>query len=390
MNDPLKFEEKIRVLVVDDSAIMRRMILSTMMKDPQIEVVGTAANGILAIEAIKRSHPDILTLDVEMPEMDGLTALKEIRKTHPHLPIIMFSSLTQRGSKATMEALTNGASDYVGKPSSTGGIEESVRILEGTLIPKIKALCKRDPNAADKSGLPIKERGAARREANAMPIPEKITTLPSTSGAPPLKSVVVRPEGRTLYPVDALCIGVSTGGPAALMRVFELWHTPLTVPIFIVQHMPPKFTTLLAARLTEVGVMPVAEPYDGQEALPGHAYIAPGGFHMGLKRRGVKVFMHLNEDPPENSCRPAVDVLFRSAAQIYGQSLLAVVLTGMGYDGLLGAEEIVKSNGMVLAQDEATSTIWGMPGAVTEANLVEKVLPLDAIPDEILFRTQLK
>jgi len=390
MSDPLKFEEKIRVLVVDDSAIMRRLIMSTLMKHPEIEVVGTAANGLLAIEAIRRSNPDILTLDVEMPEMDGITALKEIRKTHPDLPIIMFSSLTQRGTKATMDALTYGASDYVGKPTAGSNIDESLRILENLLIPKIKALCKRDPRSENKTGLTIKERGAARREAQAMPIPERITTLPSASGAPPLKNVVVRPEGRSLYPVDALCIGVSTGGPAALMRVFELWRTPLSVPIFIVQHMPPKFTTLLAARLSEIGVMPVQEPYDGQEALPGQAYLAPGGFHMAVKRKGVKVFMHLNEDPPENSCRPAVDVLFRTAAQVYGQSLLAVVLTGMGYDGLLGAEEIVKSNGMVLAQDEATSTIWGMPGAVTEANLVEKVLPLDAIPDEILFRTQLK
>jgi two-component system chemotaxis response regulator CheB len=302
----------------------------------------------------------------------------------------MFSSLTQRGTKATMDALTYGASDYVGKPTSVENIEEAMRVLEDVLIPKIKALCTRNPESQNKGGLTIKERGAARREAQAMPTPEKITSLANPTGAPPLKSVVVRPEGRTLYPVDALCIGVSTGGPAALMRVFELWRTPLSVPIFIVQHMPPKFTTLLAARLTEVGVMPVQEPYDGQEALPGQAYLAPGGFHMALKRKGVKVFIHLNEDPPENSCRPAVDVLFRSAAKIYGQSLLAVVLTGMGYDGLLGAEEIVKSNGMVLAQDEATSTIWGMPGAIAEANLAEKIMPLDDIPDEILFRTQLK
>jgi two-component system chemotaxis response regulator CheB len=390
MSTPVKFEEKIRVLVVDDSAIMRRMIMSTLMKHPEIEVVGTAANGLLAIEAIQRSHPDILTLDVEMPVMDGITALKEIRKTHPHLPIIMFSSLTQRGTKATMDALTHGASDYVGKPTSVEHIDEAMQILEDVLIPKIKALCLRDSGSDTKVGLTIKERGVARREALAMPLPEKIISLPSPTGAPPLKSVVVRPEGRPLCPVDALCIGVSTGGPAALMRVFELWRTPLSVPIFIVQHMPPKFTTLLAARLTEVGVMPVQEPYDGQEALPGQAYLAPGGFHMALKRKGVKVFIHLNEDPPENSCRPAVDVLFRSAAKIYGQSLLAVVLTGMGYDGLLGAEEIVKSNGMVLAQDEETSTIWGMPGAIAEANLAEKIMPLDGIPDEILFRTQLK
>jgi two-component system, chemotaxis family, protein-glutamate methylesterase/glutaminase len=389
MSEPVKFEDKIRVLIVDDSAVMRRIIMSSLMKHPEIEVVGTAANGFLALEAIKRSQPDLVTLDVEMPEMDGITALQEIRKTHPNLPIIMFSSLTQRGAKATMDALTFGASDYVGKPTSSSDPQAAYRVLEEALIPKIKALCKPSGNS-NKQGLSIKERGAARREMLSMPTPEKITSLPTSPPPSPTESSIVRKEGRSLQPVDALCIGVSTGGPAALMRVFELWRTPLSVPIFIVQHMPPKFTTLLAARLTDVGVMPVQEPYDGQEALPGQAYLAPGGFHLVLKRKGVKVFMYLNEDPPENSCRPAVDVLFRSAAQVYGQSLLAVVLTGMGYDGLRGAEEIIKSNGMVLAQDEATSVIWGMPGAVAEANLVEKVLPLDAIPDEILFRTQLK
>lgn len=385
----MKFEDKIRVLIVDDSAVMRRIIMTSLMKHPEIEVVGTAANGLLAIESIERSNPDVVTLDVEMPEMDGITALREIRKLHPNLPIIMFSSLTQRGARATMDALTYGASDYVGKPQASSDPADAYKVLEESLIPKIKALCQGESGDA-KKGVSIKERGAARRESLAIPAPEKITSLPSSPFASPLNPQVVRPEGRPLYPVDALCIGVSTGGPAALMRVFELWKTPLLVPIFIVQHMPPKFTTLLAARLTEVGVMPVQEPYDGQEALAGHAYLAPGGYHLELRRKGTKVFMYLNEDPPENSCRPAVDVLFRSAAKVYGQSLLAVVLTGMGYDGLRGAEDIIRSNGAVLAQDEATSVIWGMPGAIAQANLAEKVLPLDAIPDEILFRTQLK
>jgi two-component system chemotaxis response regulator CheB len=389
MNEPIKFEDKIRVLIVDDSSVMRRIIMTSLMKHPEIQVVGTAANGLLAIEAIGRSTPDILTLDVEMPVMDGITALKEIRKTHPNLPIIMFSSLTQRGAKATMDALTFGASDYVGKPTSSSDPQEAYRILEETLIPKIKALCKSGTHSREK-GTSIKERGAARREMMAITVPEKIFSAASAPASPPEKVTVMRQEGRPLHPVDALCIGVSTGGPAALMRIFELWRTPLSVPIFIVQHMPPKFTTLLAARLTEIGSMPVQEPYEGQEALPGHAYLAPGGFHLVVKRKGMRVFMHLNEDPPENSCRPAVDVLFRSAAQVYGQSLLAVVLTGMGYDGLKGSEEIVQSNGVVFAQDEETSVIWGMPGAVAEANLAEKILPLEAIPDEILFRTQLK
>jgi two-component system chemotaxis response regulator CheB len=382
--------EKIRVLVVDDSAIMRRIIMASLMKHPEIEVVGTAANGRLAIEGIARFHPDILTMDMEMPEMDGITALKEIRKTHPLLPIIMFSTLTQRGASATMDALTHGASDYVGKPTGVESMAQAEQILENNLIPKIKALCSPNLDSKNPLGLTLKERGAARREAQGMPTFEKSALPISPSGAPLLKNGIVRKEGRPLSPVDALCIGVSTGGPAALMRIFELWRTPLSVPIFIVQHMPPKFTTLLATRLSEVGVIPVVEPYDGQEALPGHAYLAPGGFHLALKRQGVKVFMHLNEDPPENSCRPAVDVLFRSAAQIYGPALLAVVLTGMGYDGLLGAEEVIRSNGVVFAQDEASSTIWGMPRAVAEANLAEKILSLDAIPDEILFRTQFK
>jgi len=385
----MKVEDKIRVLIVDDSAVMRRIIMTSLMKHSDIEVVGTAANGLLAIEAIERSSPDIVTLDVEMPEMDGITALQEIRKIHPTLPIIMFSSLTQRGARATMDALTYGASDYVGKPQASSNPADAYKVLEESLIPKIKALCQRVSGDAKKA-LSIKERGAARREALSIPVPEKITALPSELVSSRSSAKVTIPGGRPLYPVDALCIGVSTGGPAALMKVFELWRTPLTVPIFIVQHMPPKFTTLLAARLTEVGVMPVQEPYDGQEAVAGHAYLAPGGYHLELRRKGTKVFMYLNEDPPENSCRPAVDVLFRSAAKVYGQSLLAVVLTGMGHDGLRGAEDIIRSNGVVLVQDEATSVIWGMPGAIAQADLAEKVLPLEAIPDEILFRTQLK
>ena len=385
----MKFEDKIRVLIVDDSAVMRRIIMTSLMKHPDIEVVGTAGNGLLAIESIKRLNPDIVTLDVEMPEMDGITALREIRKSHPNLPIVMFSSTTQRGASDTMDALTYGASDYVGKPQAASDPAEAYRVLEENLIPKIKALCQ-SATGEGKKTIPLKERGAARREALSMPAPEKITALPSAQTSSTINPKVVRQEGRPLYPVNARCIGVSTGGPAALMKIFELWRTPLPVPIFIVQHMPPKFTTLLAARLTEIGAMPVQEPYDGQEALVGQAYLAPGGYHLELRQKGTKVFMYLNEDPPENSCRPAVDVLFRSAAKVYGQSLLAVVLTGMGYDGLRGAEDIIRNNGVVLAQDEATSVIWGMPGAIAQADLAEKILPLEAIPDEILFRTNLK
>jgi two-component system chemotaxis response regulator CheB len=396
MTEEQKTTEIIRVLVVDDSAVMRRIIISALMKHPQIQIAGTAANGRLAIQAVARLKPDLVTLDIEMPEMDGIAALKEIRRTDPQLPIIMFSSLTQRGTTATMDALTNGASDYVGKPVSEESTAEAVRVLEETLIPKIKLLGLRgsrltgSANSIRSLGLPVKEHGLVRRESMSMPALERIAPVTAKVVTPPANHSVVRQEGRSLASVGALCIGVSTGGPAALLKVFESWRAPLTIPIFIVQHMPPKFTTMLASRLTEVGVMPVQEPYDGQEALVGQAYMAPGGFHLMLKRKGLKVFMHLTEDAPENSCRPAVDVLFRSAAQVYGRSLLAVVLTGMGSDGLLGAQEIVRSHGMVLAQDEATSVIWGMPGAIVAANLAEKVLPLQEIAGEIVFRTQFK
>ena len=204
------------------------------------------------------------------------------------------------------------------------------------------------------------------------------------------QQIFAKPSGLPSSRIEALCIGVSTGGPAALMELFEAWKSPLSVPIFIVQHMPPKFTELLASRLTSVGVIPVIEAQHGQEAFPGKAYIAPGGKHLELRKSGAKVLMILNEDPPENSCRPAVDVLFRSAAKIYGSHLLALVLTGMGYDGLKGAVDIVNANGRVLVQDEETSVIWGMPGAIANANLAEKILPLGDIPNEIIFRTQRK
>ncbi len=378
----MTIKKKIRVLIVDDSALMRRIIMTSLLKHDEIEVVGTAANGRLALEAIKKTTPDIITLDVEMPEMDGIETLKEIRKTNSTLPIIMFSTTTQRGSKTTIDALTHGASDYVTKPIDSNSFEEAYQVLENTLIPKIKALYSSVISAN------IKERGAARRERLAFPIPEKITFLDTKAYSS--ASNVNQIQNRPLYPIDAVCIGVSTGGPEALKHIFSSWRSPLPVPIFIVQHMLPKFITILASRLSDSSVIKVQEPYEGQEALPGLAYIAPGGFHMVLKRSGTKVFISLNEDPPENSCRPAVDVLFKSAAKVYGQSLLAVVLTGMGYDGLKGAQEIVNNNGTVIAQDEETSVIWGMPRAIIEARLAEKTLPIDQISDEILFRATLK
>lgn len=347
---------KSSILIVDDSAVVRRILSLALSKYPNFNIAGTAVNGLEAVEFIKEKKPDLVLLDVEMPIMDGITALKEIRKFNPHIPIIIFSSLTQKGAVTTIDALTNGASDYVAKPSNMTDIENAMQSIDQILIPKINSLLQR--NAINTA-------------------PPQFTKLPSAQAPFFLK------QTDPLKKIHAICIGVSTGGPSALNILFKSWQHPFTVPIFIVQHMPPKFTDLLAQRLSEIGVIPVAEPYDGEEAQPGKAYIAPGGMHMELTRNGARVFIKVHDGPLENSCRPSVDVLFRSAATAYGDNLLAVVLTGMGSDGMLGAAEIRNKHGYVIAQDENSSVVWGMPGAVVRANLAQKIVSLDLVPSEI-------
>jgi two-component system chemotaxis response regulator CheB len=378
--------DKVRVLIVDDSAVMRKIIASALQKEPSIEIAGYAANGFQAIEAIQTCNPDVVTLDIEMPEMDGLTALREIRKENKYLPIIMFSSLTHKGAQAAVMALTAGASDYVGKPANaTGGIDDAFKVLETELIPKIIGLAKRIKSRRAKEGLeapkPIPTATQKTAVAAKQSIPNKTPPFAASK-------IAKLNSGALAKPAEAVCIGVSTGGPEALMQVFGAFNSPLSVPIFIVQHMPADFTALLAARLSATGVMTVKEAEEGEIAEPGMVYIAPGGFHMTISRPGTKTIIHLNTEPPENSCRPAVDVLFRAAADVYGSSLLAVMLTGMGYDGLKGTETVKEKGGQVVAQDEATSVIWGMPGAVVQAGLADSVLPIDKITDEIIFRTR--
>lgn len=371
-------DPKIKVLIVDDSAVMRKIISSALLKEPSIEIVGYASNGIQAIDNVRTLNPDVVTLDIEMPEMDGLSALKEIRKENKRLPIVMFSTLTHKGAQAAVMALTAGASDYVGKPTtSAGSIEGAFKVLESELIPKIIGLAKRSR---------LRNAQVSQKPSSAQAVLIKknelgtINTVTSTKA--PNKLLVPN------KPISAVCIGVSTGGPMALMQVFSQIQNPLPVPIFIVQHMPPNFTNLLAARLCTAGVTTVKEAKEGDIAEPGNAYIAPGGFHMVLASMGPQVVMHLNTNPPENSCRPAVDVLFRSASDIYGGNLLSVVLTGMGYDGLKGCQYIKARGGQVIAQDEESSVVWGMPGAIAEHNLAEVLLPIDRIADEIIFRTR--
>lgn len=358
---------KIRVLIVDDAVVFRRVMANELACDVGLEVVGTAANGRIALARMAQVSPDVVILDVEMPEMDGLATLSELRKNYPRLPVIMFSALTERGAEATLDALARGATDYFTKPAETGGLDASLQVIREQLIPKIKALCAR-----------VRERTPMPNE------PGSAASLPtSVAGAAAVPTTRRQPG-----PVQVVAIGASTGGPNALAEIFRRLPGDFPVPIAIVQHMPPMFTRLLAERLSTEFALRVQEGNSGSILQPGHAWIAPGDHHMILVREGAQVRTRLHQEPPENSCRPAVDVLLRSVAQAFGPHSLTVILTGMGQDGLRGCEAVREAGGQILAQDEATSVVWGMPGCVARAGLADRVLPLSLIGDEILRRVQ--
>jgi two-component system, chemotaxis family, protein-glutamate methylesterase/glutaminase len=346
-----------RVLVVDDSTVIRRLLTDILSADPQIEVVGTAPNATVALAKIQQSMPDVVTLDVEMPDVNGLELLAQIRKLAPKVAVIMFSSLTQRAAATTLEALALGAADYVTKPSGTGSREASVEQVRTELLPKIRTLGRLpDPGALS---VPVSEGKLTR----------PLTTAPRRSGR-----------------VDVVAIGSSTGGPNALATLFQAIPANLPVPVLIVQHMPPVFTELLATRLAATCKPRFREAHEGDELSPGGVWIAPGDHHMRLVRNGKSVKVALDREPPENSCRPAVDVLFRSVAATFGAHSLAVVLTGMGQDGLRGCEALRAAGGQIIVQDEATSVVWGMPGYVARAGMAERILPLEEIAGDILRR----
>jgi two-component system chemotaxis response regulator CheB len=371
--------KKIRVLIVDDSSVMRRIIATALAKHGQLEVAGYASNGLQAVARTQELQPDVVTLDLEMPELDGLSTLREIRKTNPSLPIIMFSTMTHRGAQATVMALTAGATDYVAKPTAAmGSMNQAFQVLENELIPKIVGLAKRSVRRRQNSEI---SPGAA---IEAPPAPAR--TAPVMAAPRPIFAMSELP--RRAAPVAAIVIGVSTGGPMALKQLFAAITVPLSVPVYIVQHMPASFTPLLAARLTASGSMTVKEPINGEIPIPGVAYMAPGGQHMVVTGSAARVYMGLNQEAPQNSCRPSVDVLFQSAAQVYGEAVLAVVLTGMGYDGVRGCQDVKARNGQVIVQDEESSVVWGMPGAVSQQGLADLVLPLDKIADELVLRTR--
>jgi two-component system chemotaxis response regulator CheB len=302
-----------------------------------------------------------------MPEMDGLKTLKEIRKIHPCLPIIMFGTLTERSSEAALDALSLGANDYVTKPANIGSMPAAIQRIQEDLIPKLKVSC---PHIIPPSLIPnrLGLNGAAKPVARKEELPTSPTNKTSL--------------------IEILAIGVSTGGPNALAELLPALPADFPIPIVIVQHMPPLFTKLLAERLKSKSSLKVSECIAGEPLRPGHVWLAPGGYHMFVEREAGQVRIRTNQEPMENSCRPAVDVLFRSVAKAYGAGTLAVVLTGMGQDGLRGCEMIHAAGGQVLAQDQATSVVWGMPGYVAHAGLADRVLPLNQLAPEIMRRVR--
>jgi len=344
----------IRILVVDDSVVIRKLLSDTLSEDRSLQVVGVASDGRIALAKIPLLKPDLITLDIEMPVMNGLETLAALRKLYPKLPVIMFSTLTERGAAATLDALSLGASDYATKPGNTGSSEVAIERIRAELIPKIKALCS-------------------------VVVPLKLLPLPGCR--PPAKV-----QARTKPRIEIVAIGTSTGGPNALAEVLPRIPSNFPVPIVVVQHMPPIFTRLLAERLANRSAIPVEEGRAGAVLSPGRAWIAPGDFHMQVLRAGANWRLDLNQAPPENSCRPAVDVLFRSVAAACGSNVLGVVMTGMGSDGVRGAQDICDAGGDVIIQDEASSVVWGMPGLVHASGLDDAIYPLERLAEEITRR----
>ncbi len=341
----------IRVLVVDDSAFMRKAISMILEEDPEIEVVGTAKDGLDAIEKVKELNPDLMTLDVEMPRMDGITALKQIMRENP-LPVLMVSSLTVEGARATVDALAAGAVDFI--PKQLSYVSMDLSKIKEELISKIKVIAR------------SKTRIISLPPSNRLFYPKKLRV--STDGQSNVQIVV---------------LGISTGGPFSLQRVIPSLSEDFPLPIAIVQHMPPFFTKSLAERLDSISRLEVCEAEDGMELANGKVFIAPGGLHLKFLRDGARVLLLTTKSPDDSLHRPSVDVMFSSAYDVFGGKILAVVMTGMGKDGLEGAKLIKSAGGRVLAQSEDTCVVYGMPKAIVDAKIADSIVPLDEMASAI-------
>ncbi|MGF1645618.1 MAG: chemotaxis-specific protein-glutamate methyltransferase CheB [Kineosporiaceae bacterium] len=359
---------RLRIAVVDDSVVVRRLVADTLRSDPRIGEVRTATNGREGVTLVREMRPDLVTMDIEMPVLDGIAALRELRRFDPRVPVIMFSTLTEAGAKATLDAFAAGATEFVTKPAQAHSLAASLETIRRDLIGKVVALTTPPtatgpvPLSMAPSGRPTSAQWPRAAGRGGVPVPR-----PVPSGPPRL-----------------VAIGSSTGGPEALGRVLAALPGDLAVPVVVTQHMPAMFTRMLAHRLDAGAALRVREATDGDVLEPGTVTIAPGGRHLVVLRSGAALTARLTDDPPVHSCRPSVDVLFRSLPAAVGSAALVVVLTGMGADGAEGAARVAAAGGRVWVQDQATSVVWGMPGAVVAATAVEEVLPLDGVSPAIV------
>jgi len=352
----------LRVMVVDDSAVIRGIFRRTLEEDPEIEVVASVANGQQAVDSVTKHLIDVVLLDIEMPVMDGMTALPKILEANPGVRVIMASTLTERNAEISLEALRQGASDYIPKPTAKYEIH-SAEDFKRELIGKVKALANR-------------KLGRAERDPEST-----VALMPGNRG--PKKPIELRAP--SIVPPRILAIGSSTGGPQALFTLFKgLQGSVSHLPVVIAQHMPKAFTGILAEHLSKVAAVPCAEGVHGEKLEAGRIYIAPGDYHMTIVPAASGHEIHLDQNPPENFCRPSVEPLFRSISQEFGPAVLALMLTGMGHDGLEGSQTLVEAGGTLIAQDEETSIVWGMPGAVAEAGLCAEVLPIEEIAPRVV------
>lgn len=362
MNSPAAGAPRYRVMVVDDSAVIRGLLTRTLEEDPDIKVSASVSNGQMALNSLARESVDVVVLDIEMPVMDGLTALPKILEASPRTKVIMASTLTRKNADVSLKAMRAGAADYIAKPTTSLG-HQSASDFRRELRNKVKALAE-----AGRQEAPHAAR--TQHEGKSGKVPSKVA--PATR--PPLATL--RPLGG--MPPRVLAIGSSTGGPQALFKVLGDMRGALkNLPVLVTQHMPATFTTLLAEHLARVSGMPCKEGVDKAPVQPGHIHVAPGGYHMEVVRNDRDApIIRLTQEEPENFCRPSVNPMLRSASDVYGARTLALILTGMGSDGLAGAEKVAASGGTVIAQDKESSVVWGMPGAVTGKGLCSAVLPL--------------
>jgi len=379
--------DPIRVMVVDDAVVIRGLLSRWLDDDAALSVVASHRNGKLAVEDVLRSNPDVVVLDIEMPEMDGMTALPLMLAKKRDLVVVMASTLTRRNAEISLKALSLGAADYVPKPESTSEVTTSLDFRR-ELIEKVKALGQRAKRMRGPARTMRAETNAGRTASQA-PV-GKLAARPAQAAAVrrPVAPAPVVEAGKTKSYSSArpriLAIGSSTGGPQALQVVMKEIGTSIKdVPVVVTQHMPPTFTSILAEHLGKAAIRPSKEGEDGETLIPGTIYVAPGGKHMVLEKSAGTIIIRLNDEPPINFCKPAVDPLFDSVAKVYGSAALGLVLTGMGHDGAAGVKTIAAGGGSIIAQDEATSVVWGMPGAAAKTGVCSDVLPLPDIGPKI-------